>query len=138
MGDVTHMKIDEMDAIDGFFEGIKFHKAAAGLDVSSIGISIIDMAAGANDYPEHDHSAEGIGGQMFAKRPAQLGQEEVYIALRGSGTLEADGEQFPIDENHIARVGPDVKRKVIPGPDGIRLLALGATPGQAYDPGGSL
>ena len=138
MADVTHTKIDEMDAIDGFFEGIKFHKAAAGLDVSSIGISIIDMAAGANDYPEHDHSAEGIGGQMFAKRPEQLGQEEVYIALRGSGTLEADGEQFPIDENHIARVGPDVKRKVIPGPDGIRLLALGATPGQAYDPGGSL
>ena len=30
---------------------------------------------------------------MFAKRPEQLGQEEVYVALRGSGTLEADGER---------------------------------------------
>ncbi len=75
---------------------------------------------------------------MFAKRPQQLGQEEVYIALRGSGTLEADGERYPIDQDHIARVGPTVKRKIVPGPEGIRLLALGATPGQPHDPTGSL
>jgi mannose-6-phosphate isomerase-like protein (cupin superfamily) len=138
MADVTHIEIDEMEAIDGFFEGIKFHKAAAGLGVGSFGISIVDLAPGANDYPEHDHSPEGIGGQMFAKRPQQLGQEEVYIALSGSGTLEADGERYPIDADHIARVGPDVKRKIVPGPGGIRLLAIGATPGQPYETGGAL
>jgi mannose-6-phosphate isomerase-like protein (cupin superfamily) len=138
MGGVTHTRVEDIEAIDGFFEGIKFHKAAAGLGVSSFGISIIDLAPGANDYPEHDHSEEGIGGQMFAKRPQQLGQEEVYVALRGSGTLEADGEQCPLDADHIARVDPDVKRKVTPGPDGIRLLVVGATPGEAYDTGGRL
>lgn len=138
MGDVTHVKIEELEAIDGVLEGIKFHKAAAGLGVSSLGISIVDLAPGAEEYPEHDHSPDGIGGQMFAKRPQQLGQEEVYIALSGSGTLEADGESYPIDESHIARVGPEVKRKIVPGPEGIRLLALGATPGRAYEPGGSL
>lgn len=138
MSDVTHTKIDDIDAIDGFFEGIKFYKAAAGLGVSSFGVSIIDLAPGANDYPEHDHSEEGIGGQMFAKRPEQLGQEEVYAALKGSGTLEADGERYPIDADHIARVGPDVKRKVTPGPEGIRLLVVGATPGEPYDTGGTL
>jgi len=138
MADVTHTKIDEMDAIDGFFEGIKFHKAAAGLEINSFGMAIIDLAPGAEDYPEHDHSPEGIGGQMFAKRPEQLGQEEVYVALSGSGTLEADGEQYPIDADHIARVGPEVKRKVTPGPDGIRLLVIGATPGEAYETGGAL
>lgn len=138
MADVTHTKVDDIDAIDGFFEGIKFHKAAAGLGVSSFGISIIDLAPGANDYPEHDHSEEGLGGKMFAKRPEQLDQEEVYVALSGSGTLEADGEQYPIDADHIARVGPDVKRKVTPGPEGIRLLAIGATPGEPYETGGTL
>jgi hypothetical protein len=138
MADLTHTKIDEMEAIDGFFDGIKFHKAAAGLGVSAFGISIIDLAAGAGDYPEHDHSPEGIGGQMFAKRPQQLGQEEVYAALRGSATLEAEGERYPIDAEHIARVGPDVKRKVTPGPDGIRLLVIGATPGEPYETGGAL
>ena len=138
MADVTHTKIDDIDAIDGFFEGIKFHKVAAGLDVTSFGVSIIDLAPGASDYPEHDHSPEGIGGQMFAKRPQQLGQEEVYAAIKGSGTLEADGEQYPIDAEHIARVGPEVKRKVTPGPDGIRLLVIGATPGEPYATGGAL
>lgn len=138
MSDISHTKIEEIDAIDGSFEGIKFHKAAAGLGVSSFGISIIDLAPGANDYPEHDHSIEGLGGKMFAERHEQFGQEEVYVALSGSGTLEADGEQLPIDQEHIARVGPDVKRKITPGPEGIRLLALGAIPGKAYDSGGSL
>jgi mannose-6-phosphate isomerase-like protein (cupin superfamily) len=138
MADLTHAKIEDIDAIEGFFEGIKFHRAAAGLGVSSFGISIIDLAPGADEYPEHDHSAEGIGGRMFAKRPQQLGQEEVYAALRGSGTLEADGERYPLDSDHIARVGPDVKRKVVPGPDGLRLLAIGATPGEPYDTGGTL
>jgi mannose-6-phosphate isomerase-like protein (cupin superfamily) len=138
MADVTHFEIEEIDAIEGFFEGIKFYKAAAGLGVSSFGISIIDLAPGADEYPEHDHSEDGLGGQMFAKRPQQLGQEEVYVALRGSGTLTADGEEYSIDQNHIARIGPAVKRKIVAGPDGLRLLALGATPGEPYETGGTL
>jgi hypothetical protein len=138
VGEVNCTKVDEIDAIDGFFEGIRFHRAAAALGVSSFGISIIDLSPAANDYPEHDHSEDGIGGQMFAKRPQQLGQEEVYVALRGSGTLEADGREYPLDPDHIARVDPDVKRRVLPGSEGIRLLVIGATPGQAYDAGGTL
>jgi mannose-6-phosphate isomerase-like protein (cupin superfamily) len=138
VAEVTHAKISEIDATDGFFEGITFHRAAAGLGVSAFGISIIELAPGANEYPEHDHSADGIGGQMFAKRPQQLGQEEIYVALRGSGTLEAGGEEYPLDPDHIARVDPGVKRKVVPGPEGIRLLVVGGTPGEAYDTGGTL
>lgn len=138
MADLTHAKIGEIDALEGFLDGIKMHQVAKGLGVSAFGISIVEMDPGASEYPEHDHSPEGIGGQMFAKRPQQLGQEEVYVALRGSGTLEADGETYPLDPDHIARVGPGVARKIVPGPDGLRLLALGATPGQAYDSGGTL
>jgi hypothetical protein len=133
MAEVTHVRIDELDAIEGVLEGIKFHKAAAGLGVSAFGMSISDLAPDADEYPEHDHSEQGIGGQMFAKRPGQLNQEEVYIALKGSGTVEADGEQYPLDADHIVRLGPEVRRKIVPGPDGLRLLALGGTPGAAYD-----
>jgi hypothetical protein len=132
------MGIGEIDAIDGFFEGITFHRAAAELGVSAFGISIIELAPGADDYPEHDHSADGIGGQMFAERPQQLGQEEVYVALRGSGTLEAGGKGYPLDPDHIARVDPAIKRKVTPGPEGIRLLVIGGTPGEVYETGGTL
>ena len=138
MADLTHVRIGEVDAIEGVLDGIKMYRVAAGLGVSSFGISIVDLDPGADEYPEHDHSEEGIGGRMFAKRPQQLGQEEVYVALRGSGTLEADGEEHPIDPEHIVRVGPAVKRKIVAGPDGLRLLALGAAPGEAYDTGGTL
>jgi mannose-6-phosphate isomerase-like protein (cupin superfamily) len=137
MGDVTHTSIEDIEALQGF-DRVSMRRAAATLGVSSFGISIEELAPGADEYPEHDHSESGIGGQMFAKRPQQLGQEEVYVALRGSGTLEADGEQYPIDQDHIVRVGAAVKRKITAGPDGLRLLALGATPGEAYDAGGSL
>ncbi len=138
MADIAHRKVEEIDAIGGVLPGIQMHRVAADLDVGAFGISIIEMEPGADAYPEHDHSAEGMGGEMFAKRPQQLGQEEVYVALRGSGTLEADGERYELSPDHIVRVGPAVKRKVTPGPDGLRLLALGATPGEAYDTGGTL
>jgi mannose-6-phosphate isomerase-like protein (cupin superfamily) len=138
VSDVTHVKVEEMESITGFFEGIAFHKAAAGLGVSAFGLAVIDMEPGADEYPEHDHAEEGIGGRMFAERPQQLGQEEVYLALRGSGTVEADGESYPIDADQMVRVGPAVKRRVIPGPDGLRLLAIGGRPGLPYETGGAL
>lgn len=137
MADVTHIGIEEIEALQGF-ERVSMRRAAAALGVSSFGVSIEELAPGADEYPEHDHSEDGLGGEMFAKRPQQLGQEEVYVALRGSGILEADGEKYPLDPDHIVRVGPSVKRKILAGPDGLRLLALGATPGQAYDTGGTL
>jgi len=137
MDEVTHVAIDEIDALQGF-DRVSLRRAAAALGVSSFGIAIEELGPGADEYPEHDHSEDGLGGEMFAKRPQQLGQEEVYIALRGSGTLEANGEAYPIDPEHIVRVGPSVKRKIVAGPDGLRLLALGAKPGEAYESGGTL
>jgi mannose-6-phosphate isomerase-like protein (cupin superfamily) len=68
----------------------------------------------------------------------QLGQEEVYIALRGSADVEVDGHRYQLDTDHIVRVGPTARRKLLPGPDGIRLLAIGGVPGQAYDPSSTL
>lgn len=138
VGDVTTITIGEIEAISGVLEGITFHKAAGALGVTSFGLSVVDLEAGASSYPEHDHSEEGVGGRMFAKRPQQLGQEEVYFALRGSGTVVADGESYPLDIDHAVRVGPEVVRKVVPGPEGLRLLAIGGTPGQPYETGGTL
>ena len=137
MADIAHTRIDEIEELKGF-DRVSMRRAAAALGVSSFGISIEELAPGADEYPEHDHAEDGMGGEMFAKRPQQLGQEEVYVVLSGSGTLEADGETYQLDPDHIVRVGPSVKRKVLAGPEGLRLLALGATPGAAYDTGGTL
>jgi hypothetical protein len=53
--------------------------------------------------------------------------------LRGSGWFDVEGERVDIDPNVIIRVGPAAKRKVYAGPEGLRMLALGGTPGSAYE-----
>jgi catechol 2,3-dioxygenase-like lactoylglutathione lyase family enzyme len=127
---VAHMSIDELEAVEEFLEGFTFRRAGAQLGVTPFGMSIIDMPADTTAYPEHDHSSEGPGNP-----PAhQLGQEEVYIALRGSADVQIDGHRYKLDADHIIRVGPTARRKILPGPDGVRLLAISGYPGRAYDP----
>ena len=107
--------IDEMEAV---FRGA-FKRARAELGVESFGMQIIDMPPNFDGYPEHDHSEDG--------------QEEVYFTLRGGGEIEIDGERYSIDEDHVAKVGPGVKRKVWPGEDGIRILVVGGKVGGLYE-----
>jgi mannose-6-phosphate isomerase-like protein (cupin superfamily) len=116
MGDYAVKRIDEMEAI--FLGGYK--RARAELGVSSFGMSILDIPPGYEDYPDHDHADDG--------------QEEVYVTLRGGGEIEIDGRRFPLDADHVVRVAAGTKRKVWPGSDGIRMLALGGVPGRPYEP----
>jgi hypothetical protein len=109
-------KIDEMEAV---YLGA-FKRARAELGVESFGMQIIDMPPNFDQYPEHDHAGDG--------------QEEVFLAMRGGGEIEIDGERFPLDGDHVARVSAGTKRKVWPGPDGIRVLVLGGIPGKVYEP----
>jgi hypothetical protein len=111
----TVKRIDEMEAV---FLGA-FKRVRAELGVESFGMQVIDMPANLDRYPEHDHAHDG--------------QEEVFLALRGGGELEVDGERYPLDSDHIARVGPRAKRKVWPGDEGIRVLILGGVPGKPYE-----
>ena len=111
----TVKKIDDMEAVFGG----GFKRARAELGVESFGMQIIDMPPNYDNYPVHDHEQDG--------------QEEVYVTLRGSGEIEIEGERFPLDDDHVARVGPGTKRKVWPGNDGIRILVLGGKAGEAYE-----
>jgi mannose-6-phosphate isomerase-like protein (cupin superfamily) len=108
-------KIDEMEAIYGG----AFKRARAELGVESFGMQIIDMPPNFENYPEHDHEQDG--------------QEEVYLTLSGSGELDIAGERFPLDSDHVARIGPGVMRKVYPGAEGIRILVVGGKVGESYD-----
>ncbi|MGN6255953.1 MAG: hypothetical protein ACTHO8_13380 [Solirubrobacterales bacterium] len=115
MSDYTVKKIDEME---GVYLG-SFKRARAELGVSSFGLQVIDMPPNFGDYPEHDHSGDG--------------QEEVFMALRGGGEIEIEGERFPLDPEHMVRVAAGTKRKVWPGPDGIRMVIVGGVPGGLYE-----
>jgi len=111
----TVKKIDDMEAVYGG----AFKRVRAELGVESFGIQVIDLPPGYENYPEHDHAEDG--------------QEEVFTALRGGGEIEIEGERFPLDSEHVARVGPGIKRKVWPGADGLRLLIIGGVPGGTYE-----
>jgi hypothetical protein len=120
MADYTVRRIDDME---GAYGGA-FKRVRAELGVSSFGMAIIDMPPNFQHYPAHDHARDG--------------QEEVFLALRGGGEIDIEGERFPLDVDHVVRVAPGTERKVLPGPDGIRVLVLGAKPGALYEaPDGS-
>jgi mannose-6-phosphate isomerase-like protein (cupin superfamily) len=100
--------------------GIRFHTAGRDLGVTAWGMNVIAIDADCTAYPEHDHVKDG--------------QEEVYVVLRGGGTLVAGGEETSLATGTLVRVGPGQRRKILPGADGIVVLAIGATPGKAYAP----
>ena len=60
---------------------------------------------------------------------AGTGQEELYIVLDGKATFEVDGEAFDAPAGTFVSVRPESRRKATG--DGT-VLALGATPGEAY------
>jgi mannose-6-phosphate isomerase-like protein (cupin superfamily) len=117
VADMTMKQVGDMEAI---FYG-SFKRAGAELEVGSFGMNVCDFPpdAGEGVYPEHDH--------------ADVGEEEVYIAWKGSGILTVDGEEITLDQDTAVRVGPETKRKVRSGPDGLRLIILGAVPGEVYE-----
>lgn len=114
MSDYTAKRIEDMQA--GFGGG--FVKARAELGVKAFGMQVIQLPPGYEDYPEHDH--------------AETGQEEVFVTLAGSGWMDIEGDRVEMEPQTLIRVGPETKRKVLPGPEGLRMLALGGCPGEAY------
>jgi mannose-6-phosphate isomerase-like protein (cupin superfamily) len=115
MPDYTVKSIDEMEG--AFGGGLK--KARAELGVTSFGMQVVDLPPNYSDYPEHDH--------------AESAQEEVFAVLRGSGWFDVEGERVDVNPDVIVRVGATAKRKVYAGPEGLRMLALGGTPGAVYE-----
>jgi hypothetical protein len=41
----------------------------------------------------------------------------------------AGEESFELQPGMMARVGPDQRRRIMPGPEGFRFIALGGRPG---------
>ena len=107
--------IDELPTLwDGFAKLVR-----PGLDITAFGANIMDLPP---DYSTKSHD-EG-----------DSGQEELYVAMRGSGSVDIDGEQHPLDVNHVVKVDPGTARVLSSGPDGLRALIIGGVPGGVYQP----
>jgi len=121
MPDVTVKRLDEIDSYQGpAGPPGQFLYAGRSLGVTAWGMNVLKLPPGWTGYPEHDHARDG--------------QEEVYVVLRGSARLEAGGKSWELESGMLVRVGAGQRRKIVPGGEGVTLLALGGTPGKAYEP----
>lgn len=115
---MTDHRVKRIDDMEAAYWG-SFKRVRAELGLSAFGVQILDLPPNSEQYPEHDHSENG--------------QEEMYVALRGGGEIEIDGERFPFGPDTLASVPAGTKRKVYPGDEGVRLLIVGGKPGEAYE-----
>ena len=117
MADVTVKRLEE---IESYKDQGQFRYAGKSLGVTAWGMNLLKLPPNWPDYPEHDHSTDV--------------QEEVYVILDGAATLLAEGQSWRLAPGTIARVGAAQKRRIVPGPNGVTILALGGTPGAAFKP----
>jgi tetratricopeptide (TPR) repeat protein len=63
-------------------------------------------------------------------------QEELYLVQRGHATFELDGERVDAPAGTVVFARPAVKRTAFAVESGTTIVALGGTPGKAYEPHG--
>jgi hypothetical protein len=80
-------------------------------------------AAGDRIINEHDESDEDAN-------------EELYLVLRGRAVFELDGERMDAPAGTLVFVRPGVKRTAFAEEAETSILALGGSPGRAYQPVG--
>jgi len=86
------------------------------LGIRAFGINAFTPGENNRLISEHDESATG--------------QEELYIVLDGTASFEIDGESFDAPAGTFVFVPPESRRRATG--EGT-VLALGATPGEAYN-----
>jgi mannose-6-phosphate isomerase-like protein (cupin superfamily) len=126
MTDVTAKRFDEMESALG---GV-FVRARAELGVRAFGMQVINLPPHF-DEPYAAHAHEGMPPERdFANH----GQEEVYVPLRGRATLVAGDGRWELEPGMAVRVGAAQMRNVVTGDEPFQMLAIGGTPGHAYEP----
>jgi mannose-6-phosphate isomerase-like protein (cupin superfamily) len=107
--------IDDMPQLwDGFAKLVR-----SGLGITAFGAQIMDLPP---DYSTRSHDE------------SDSGQQEMYVALRGAGAVVCGDESLTLDAEHIVRVDAGIDRVLRSGPEGLRVLCVGAKPGEPYSP----
>ncbi len=115
---VAHLnEIDEQNDGRQPWRPIRHH-----FGITSFGVnSWTGRAAGDRIINEHDEAEEN---------------EELYVVLQGRAVFELDGERVDAPAGTLVFAEPGVKRTAFAEEPETTIIALGGTPGQAYEPDG--
>jgi mannose-6-phosphate isomerase-like protein (cupin superfamily) len=117
----THRNLKaDVEDIGSAFDGppdLEFHAATKPLELQESGLSHQRVPPGYRFPYGHSHAT----------------QEEVYVAVRGSGRMKLDDEIVELREWDAVRVPPGTWRGFEAGPEGLEILVIGA-PNLGEDP----
>jgi hypothetical protein len=117
---VAHLdEIDEMDDGRCPWRPVRHHFGITGFGVNAW----TARAAGDRIINEHDESEPDSN-------------EELYLVQRGRATFELDGERVDATAGTLVFARPGVKRTAVAEEPETTIIALGGTPGKAYEPHG--
>jgi uncharacterized cupin superfamily protein len=106
--------LDDLPTLWGGFATL----VGSGLDITAFGVNIMDLPP---DYETTAHDE------------SETGQQELYVALRGSGAVVIGDARHPLDDGHVVSVDAGTDRVLASGPDGMRVLCIGGMPGGVYE-----
>jgi tetratricopeptide (TPR) repeat protein len=110
--------IDEVDDGRAPWRPVRHH-----FGITSFGVNAwTARAAGDRIVNEHDEAEEG--------------EEELYLVQRGRARFEVDGEPVDAPAGTLVFVAPGVRRTAFAEEPGTTIVAIGGTPGRAYEPSG--
>lgn len=84
------------------------------LGVSAFGINELALPPGA-EGPEHDHAGDR--------------QEEVYVIIRGGGTIRVDGAEETLRPGQYVFLPAGARRQMVAGDEGLAWVGVGCQPG---------
>ncbi|HVM16333.1 MAG TPA: tetratricopeptide repeat protein [Gaiellaceae bacterium] len=121
MSGYTIRRVSELDEILIPGASIRWRPIRRPLGIRAFGINAYCADAGEHVVEEHT--------EEFA------GHEEVYVVLAGRARFTLDGEHVEAEQGTIVHVAePSVRRAAVALADGTTVLAVGAKPGEAFEP----
>lgn len=120
---MSSYKVAQLEEIDEITDGrCPWRPVRKHFGIMSFGINAWTAPnAGDRIINEHDEDGE---------------HEELYIVQRGRATFELDGERIDAPAGTFVYADPGVKRTAFAEEPGTTLIAMGGTPGQAFEPNG--
>jgi tetratricopeptide (TPR) repeat protein len=120
---VSSYTVAHLEEIDEIIDGrCPWRPVRHHLGITSFGVNAFTgRNAGDRIINEHDEAGEN---------------EELYIVQSGRATFELDGERVDAPTGTLVFAQPGVKRTAFAEEPGTTLIALGGTPGEAYQPEG--